>query len=129
VREVRAVAALVAIAAIVASVAVVACSRGRTPTAEPAAAAAEPLSSAPGADASGAGKPFGSPCLGDVECSGGVCFHKRVKGPDAGHERRGADEAVEHDGYCSMRCDDDSQCPVPPTKGRCGARGMCKRPD
>jgi hypothetical protein len=58
-----------------------------------------------------------------------VCFHKRLKGPDAGKERRGSDDAVEHDGYCSIRCNDDADCPVPPTKGRCGARGMCKRPD
>ena len=77
-----------------------------------------------------AGESFGAPCVVADECAGGVCFHKRIKGPDSGAERRGdRGEAVEHDGYCSMRCDDDSECPVPPTKGKCGARGMCKRPD
>ena len=80
-------------------------------------------------DASAAGaKAFGAACVADAECAGGVCFHKRIKGPDAGKERRGAhSEAEEHDGYCSLRCDKDADCPVPPTRGKCGARGMCKR--
>jgi hypothetical protein len=105
-----------------------------TPESSALASAATPASAAPSPapsarpDAS-AGRPFGSPCVDDAECSGGVCFHKRIKGPDAGHERRGANEAVEHDGYCSLRCNDDAECPVPPTKGKCGARGMCKRPE
>jgi hypothetical protein len=76
-----------------------------------------------------AAKAFGAPCVEDAQCAGGVCFHKRLKGPDAGKERRGGDDPVEHDGYCSLRCNDDADCPVPLTKGRCGARGMCKRPD
>jgi hypothetical protein len=67
------------------------------------------------------GKSFGEHCVEDSECQGGVCFHKRIKSR--------SDDAVEHDGYCSMRCDEDSDCPVPPTKGKCGKRGMCKRPD
>jgi hypothetical protein len=76
-----------------------------------------------------AGKPFGAFCVTDSECSGAVCFHKRLKTPDAGRERRGADDPVEHDGYCSLRCNDDRDCPVPPSSGKCGARGMCKRPN
>jgi hypothetical protein len=109
-----------------------ACSKGNAATLEPSALASAAVSASPAPkpmpDAS-AGKPFGAPCVADSECAGAVCFHKRLKGPDAGKERRGADEAVEHDGYCSLKCNDDADCPVPPTKGRCGARGMCKRPD
>ena len=73
-------------------------------------------------------KPFGEPCVSDSECAGAVCFHKRVKGEHAAREARDAgDEAIERDGYCSIRCRDDAECPVPPTRGKCGARGMCKR--
>jgi hypothetical protein len=76
------------------------------------------------------GKTFGSACVEDAECAGAICFHKRLKtGQALGPEHRGGNDPVEHDGYCSMRCDDDGQCPVPPTSGRCGARGMCKRPE
>jgi hypothetical protein len=99
-----------------------------TPKVAPAAASVAAVASASVVDGSAA-KSFGAACVEDAECAGGVCFHKRLKGPDAGKERRGADDPVERDGYCSMRCDDDADCPVPPTKGRCGARGMCKRPD
>jgi hypothetical protein len=81
-------------------------------------------------EASRAGKAFGEACVTDQECAGAVCFHKRLKGPDAGRETRDAGaEPVEHDGYCSMSCNTDADCPVPPTRGRCGARGMCKRPE
>jgi hypothetical protein len=74
-------------------------------------------------------KAFGAPCVVDAECAGAVCFHKRARGEPAARETRDAgDEAVEHDGYCSLRCRDDAECPVPPTRGKCGARGMCKRP-
>jgi hypothetical protein len=93
------------------------------------ASAAASVSTPPSPPDASAAKPFGAPCVGDAECAGGVCFHKRLKGPDAGKERRGANDAVEHDGYCSIPCNDDADCPVPLTKGRCGARGMCKRPD
>jgi hypothetical protein len=76
------------------------------------------------------GKAFGDPCTADAECASAVCFHKRIKGPDAGRETRaGGSEPLEHDGYCSMGCNDDRDCPAPPTRGRCGARGMCKRPE
>ncbi len=92
------------------------------------ASAAIPAFAAPDASVV-SGKAFGAACVGDSECAEGVCFHKRIKAPDAGKERRGANEAVQHDGYCSLRCTDDADCPVPPTKGRCGARGMCKKPD
>ena len=34
-----------------------------------------------------AGKAFGEACVTDWECAGAVCFHKRLKGPDAGRER------------------------------------------
>ena len=75
-------------------------------------------------------RPFGAPCVVDAECAGAVCFHKRAKGEHAAREARDAgDEAVERDGYCSIRCSDDAECPVPPTRGKCGARGMCKRPE
>jgi hypothetical protein len=70
---------------------------------------------------------FGESCLEDVECAAGVCFHKRLKVPGAAPEHRGANEAVERDGYCSLRCRADADCPVPLTRGKCGARGMCKR--
>lgn len=133
--------------AVLALSALPACSRGDTKTLEltalaSAAASASAAAPAPAAPASAApapavsppldasaAKPFGAPCVGDAECAGGVCFHKRLKVPGAGKERRGADDAVEHDGYCSIRCNSDAECPVPPTKGRCGARGMCKRPE
>lgn len=95
-----------------------------------AATGASPVPSASSASPTPAGpKAFGVACVDDSECQGGVCFHKRLKTARSSPERRGADDPVEHDGYCSIRCDDDSQCPVPLTKGRCGARGMCKRPD
>ena len=75
-------------------------------------------------------KSFGEPCVLDAECAGAACFHKRVKGEHAARESRDAgEEAVERDGYCSIRCRDDAECPVPPTRGKCGARGMCKRPE
>jgi hypothetical protein len=74
-------------------------------------------------------KAFGSSCVDDAECRDAVCFHKRLKTGQSGPEHRGGNDAVEHDGYCSIRCDDDAQCPVPPSSGRCGARGMCKRPE
>lgn len=107
------------------------CSRAKASPIEPAAVTSAAATAPPGAPPGDAGarKAFGEHCVEDAECSGSVCFHKRLKGPDAGHERRGSNEAVEHDGYCSMKCDDDSDCPVPPTKGKCGARGMCKRPE
>ncbi len=77
-----------------------------------------------------AAKTFGEPCVTDAECAAAVCFHKRLKGPDSGAERRDAQsEPVEQDGYCSMSCNTDADCPVPPTRGKCGARGMCKRPE
>jgi hypothetical protein len=82
-----------------------------------------------GANGSGSvGKAFGELCVEDQECAGAVCFHKRLKGADSGPERRGGGDAVEHDGYCSLRCNTDADCPTPPSNGRCGARGMCKRP-
>ncbi len=74
-------------------------------------------------------KAFGAFCVDDAECAGGVCFHKRLKTAESGPERRGGGDAVEHDGYCSMRCAADADCPTPPSNGRCGARGMCKRPE
>jgi hypothetical protein len=85
----------------------------------------------PSAAASGtpAGKAFGAYCVEDRECATAVCFHKRLKTGNQGPEHRGGDDAVEHDGYCSMSCNSDADCPSPPTNGRCGARGMCKRPE
>lgn len=76
-----------------------------------------------------AGKGFGAYCVEDHECASAVCFHKRLKRGNQEPEHRGADDAVEHDGYCSMSCNSDADCPAPPTNGRCGARGMCKRPE
>ena len=80
-------------------------------------------------EASRAGKASGEACVTDPDCASDVCFHKRLKGADAGRETRDGGEPVEHDGYCSMSCNDDGDCPVPPTRGKCGARGMCKRPE
>ncbi len=100
-----------------------ACTRDKpTPVAT---ASATPASSGSAASA----KAFGAPCVDDAECAGGVCFHKRLKTAESGPERRGGGDAVEHDGYCSMRCTTDADCPSPPSNGRCGARGMCKRPE
>jgi hypothetical protein len=73
-------------------------------------------------------KAFGAYCVEDTECASAVCFHKRLKTGNSGPEHRGANDPVEHDGYCSILCNSDADCPVPPTNGRCGARGMCKRP-
>ncbi len=120
--------------AVFALLGLVGCSRGQPGALESTAQAAQPASAAPapssgGRTDAGAGKPFGAACVEDSECAGTVCFHKRLKTADAGKERRGADDAVEHEGYCSIRCNEDADCPVPPTKGRCGARGMCKRPE
>jgi hypothetical protein len=113
--------------------AVMACSKADPPAAvvppAPSAASTVGPSALPGQMGADAGRPFGAFCTDDAECSGGVCFHKRVKGPDAGRERRDSGEAVEREGYCSLRCNDDADCPVPPTRGKCGARGMCKRPE
>ena len=110
------------------------CSRGNTaaPDASPTvatAAAVGPASPPLPSSATPSAKAFGAACVADTECEGSVCFHKRLKGSDAGRESRTNNDPVEHDGYCSMRCHDDADCPVPLTKGRCGARGMCKRPD
>ena len=86
----------------------------------------------PGAASSpsgGAARTFGAFCVEDGDCGSAVCFHKRLKTAASGPERRGGGDALEHDGYCSMRCETDVDCPSPPSSGRCGARGMCKRPE
>ncbi len=106
-----------------------ACSRSGA-HADPSGAAASTTHDAAIVPLAAAQKAFGAPCVVDAECGGSVCFHRRVKGAHAAHETRdAAGEVVERDGYCSIRCSDDAECPVPPTRGRCGARGMCKRPD
>jgi hypothetical protein len=110
-------------------VALVACSRGKsTPTDGAMPAVATVSATASASSGTGGAKAFGAFCVDDAECSGAVCFHKRLK-TASGPERRGGGDAVEHDGYCSMRCNSDTDCPTPPSNGRCGARGMCKRPD
>ncbi|HEX8794152.1 MAG TPA: hypothetical protein VF765_24585 [Polyangiaceae bacterium] len=111
---------------LVAALALLACSRSHG-----AAVDGGPASTGPTAppSATPAGKTFGAYCVEGGECASTVCFHKRLKTGNPGPERRGADDAVEHDGYCSMSCNSDADCPVPPTNGRCGARGMCKRPE
>ena len=81
------------------------------------------------ASAAASAKAFGAYCVEDTECASSVCFHKRLKTGSQGPERRGSNDPVEHDGYCSMSCNSDADCPSPPTNGRCGARGMCKRPE
>ncbi|HEX3342946.1 MAG TPA: hypothetical protein VHS09_00185 [Polyangiaceae bacterium] len=87
-------------------------------------------SATPAASSSAAGtKAFGAFCVEDGECAAAVCFHKRIKTAGSGPERRGGGDALEHDGYCSIRCSSDADCPTPPSNGRCGARGMCKRPE
>jgi hypothetical protein len=108
----------------------VGCTRGKsTPTdgAMPTVVTASATASA--STGPGGAKAFGAFCVDDAECSGAVCFHKRLKTAESGPERRGSADAVEHDGYCSMRCNSDADCPTPPSNGRCGARGMCKRPE
>jgi hypothetical protein len=104
-----------------------ACSREKPRPAEAEAVktALAPASAAPAASASG--KAFGAFCVEDGECAAAVCFHKRLKTAQSGPEGRGGVDALEHDGYCSMRCTGDTDCPTPPSNGRCGARGMCKR--
>jgi hypothetical protein len=92
-------------------------------------AGSSPVAMAAASAASAGAKTFGAACVEDAECAAAVCFHKRLKTGQSGPEHRGGNDPVERDGYCSMRCDDDSQCPVPPSSGRCGARGMCKRPE
>jgi hypothetical protein len=104
-----------------------ACTRDRSTTERPATTPAPAASTTASASAAGT-KGFGEPCVEDGECAAAVCFHKRLKTAQSGPERRGGDDAVEHDGYCSLRCSGDGDCPVPPSSGRCGARGMCKRP-
>jgi hypothetical protein len=107
-----------------------ACSREKAAPADAATAAVAVASATPGASASAGGaKAFGAFCVEDSECAGAVCFHKRLKTAASGPERRGGGDAVEHDGYCSMSCNTDADCPSPPSNGRCGARGMCKRPE
>jgi hypothetical protein len=116
-------AALAALALLVTA----ACSRDKPAPAEavkPAAVATPAVASS-----SGAGGAFGAFCVDDGACASSVCFHKRLKTEASGPERRGGGDALEHDGYCSMRCDTDADCPSPPSSGRCGARGMCKRPE
>jgi hypothetical protein len=93
---------------------------GGSPSPPGSTAAATPSTSA---------KAFGAYCVEDTECASAVCFHKRLKTGNQGPEHRGANDAVERDGFCSMSCNSDADCPVPPTNGRCGARGMCKRPE
>ena len=107
-----------------------ACSRN--PTSQSAGTLAPPvaLPRSPSPEHPATTKPFGVACVDDAECAGtsAVCFHHRTKSPDAGREQRGVRGPEEHEGYCSLRCSDDKDCPVPLTRGKCGARGMCKRP-
>jgi hypothetical protein len=102
-----------------------ACSRDEAKPAEGTKASVPPPVASPAA----APKPFGAFCVEDGECAGAVCFHKRLKTTQSGPETRDGGDPVEHDGYCSMRCNGDADCPSPPSNGRCGARGMCKRPE
>ena len=104
-----------------------ACSRGPAAVDGPTSAVAHAETVPVAADAA-TGKPFGAVCTQDDECAQGVCFHKRIKGADSGPERRDVrPEAEEREGYCSIRCSADTDCPTPLTRGKCGARGMCKR--
>jgi hypothetical protein len=92
-------------------------------------------SATPSAQVAKAKQPFGSACVADGECASAACFHKHThdKGGQAaaqaggGHEHAGTDDSLQADGYCSIRCEEDSDCPNPPTSGHCGGRGMCKR--
>ena len=107
-----------------------ACTRDKPAPVDDARAVVATASATPAPSGSAASaKAFGAFCVDDGECADGVCFHKRLKTAASGPERRGGGEAVEHDGYCSMRCAKDADCPTPPSSGRCGARGMCKRPE
>jgi len=113
--------------ALVASLVLLGCSRSHGASVD--GGSASPVPSAATISAPAAGKTFGAYCVEDRECASAVCFHKRLKTGNPAPERRGADDAVEHDGYCSISCTSDADCPSPPTNGRCGARGMCKRPE
>jgi len=107
----------------------VGCSRSEAAPAGASSAGSAATTAAAAPSASAVLKGFGAACVDDAECAGTVCFHKRLKTAQSSPERRGGNDAVEHDGYCSMHCEDDGQCPAPPTSGRCGTRGMCKRPE
>jgi hypothetical protein len=93
-------------------VTVIACSRSNASSAAPDATASA------GSALDVGNEMFGEPCVSDSECAGGVCFRKRIRVGDA--------DTSAHDGYCSMPCDADTDCPVLLTSGRCG-RGRCKR--
>jgi hypothetical protein len=123
----RFVAGLCAAVGVLVAVAPAGCSRASTaPDVRPVASTTP--ATAPASASAATGGTFGAFCVDNSACASGVCFHKRVKGANPTPERRGAkDEVVEHDGYCSMHCNADSDCPTPPSSGRCGARGMCKR--
>lgn len=53
---------------------------------------------------------FGAPCDDDKECASGVCSKGK------------------RNGFCSMKCGSDADCPNPPTAGACNGRGFCKKP-
>lgn len=53
---------------------------------------------------------FGAACENDAECTSGVCSKGK------------------RNGFCSLKCEADSDCPNPPTAGACNGRGFCKKP-
>jgi hypothetical protein len=65
---------------------------------------------APEAAPLGGKKGFGASCDGDGECASGVCSKGK------------------RNGFCSLKCDADADCPSPPTAGACNGRGFCKKP-
>jgi hypothetical protein len=58
----------------------------------------------------GGARAFGAACDNDKECASGVCSKGK------------------RNGFCSMKCEADSDCPNPPTAGACNGRGFCKKP-
>lgn len=60
----------------------------------------------------GTNLPFGDPCTADGNCASNVCFMGGMGS------------------YCSLHCMVATQatdCPSPPTSGRCNGMGYCKK--
>jgi hypothetical protein len=89
-------------------------------------------------------QPFGAPCAKDKECSTGACYVPPGQGGggqgngqgngggagsgDAGVGDAGGGGAASAPGYCTYRCNRNSQCKSPPTSGQCNSRGYCRKP-
>jgi hypothetical protein len=73
-------------------------------------AAADGAAKDGGAGEAGAGiGAFGAVCTKDADCKSNACF---IGGQGS---------------YCSILCQTDAQCPVPPTAGKCNMKGYCMK--